>query len=55
MKAEQKFGLYCDLDTSKVNVWLLYRAICPYLARQLSVFNDRQLVTGLPETMVGGL
>jgi hypothetical protein len=26
----------------------------PYLARQLSVFNDRQLVTGLPGTFVRG-
>ena len=27
----------------------------PYLVRQLSVFDDRQLVMGLPRTMVGGL
>ena len=27
----------------------------PYLARQLSVFDNRQLVTGLSEMMVGGL
>ena len=27
----------------------------PYLARQLSVFDDRQLVTGLPGTMFEGL
>jgi hypothetical protein len=26
----------------------------PYLARQLSVFDDRQLVTGLPEMIVRG-
>ena len=27
----------------------------PYLARQLSIFDDRQLITGLPETMFEGL
>jgi hypothetical protein len=27
----------------------------PYLMRQLSVFDDRQLVTGLPGTMFEGL
>ena len=27
----------------------------PYLARQLSLFYDRELVTGLPETMFEGL
>ena len=27
----------------------------PYLARQLSVFDDRQLATGLPETMFEGI
>ena len=27
----------------------------PYLARQLSVFDDRQVVIGLPRMMVGGL
>jgi len=27
----------------------------PYLARQPSVFGDRQLVTGVPGTMFGGL
>ena len=27
----------------------------PYLARQLSVFDDRQLVTGLSRTMFEGL
>jgi hypothetical protein len=26
----------------------------PYLARQLSMFDDRQLVTGLPRTIVRG-
>ena len=27
----------------------------PYLARQLSVFGDRQQVTGVPGTCIGGL
>ena len=27
----------------------------PYLARQLSVFDDRQLITGIPEMMFEGL
>ena len=27
----------------------------PYMARQLSVFDDRQLITGLPGMMLEGL
>ena len=35
----------------------LYRKVAesPYSARQLSVFDDRQLITGLPEMMFEGL